>query len=226
MSRYPRMEKAPGNTAQRVERTWIEATPEVQQACHYANNLYNEANFRARQEFFNTGKWLRYGKLDTELKFSVNYACLPAPTAQQILRLVDHDWEAFFKSRKDYAQHPEKYLGKPNIPHYKTKGGEMLLAFTNQQLRRKEKTIQFPERLQFTLPTLVPANTLLNGARIIPKGSSYIVEIIYTVGIPQPSLFVQRMAAIDLGIENLITMINNIGEQPIVIKGKNIKAFN
>ena len=56
------MEKAPGNTAQRVERTWIEATPEVQQACHYANNLNNEANFRARQEFFNTEKWLRYGK--------------------------------------------------------------------------------------------------------------------------------------------------------------------
>ena len=62
--------------------------------------------------------------------------------------------------------------------------------------------------------------------RIIPKGSSYIVEIIYTVDIPQTSLFVQRMSAIDLGIENLITMINNIGEQPIVIKGKNIKALN
>ena len=138
------MEHPPENTTQRVERTWIEASPQVQQACHYANNLYNEANFRVRQEFFKTGNWLRYGELYTELKASVNYACLPAPTAQQILRLVDHDWDTFFKSRKDYAQHPEKYLGKPNIPHNKTKGGEMLLAFTNQQLSRKENTIQFP----------------------------------------------------------------------------------
>ena len=156
----------------------------------------------------------------------MNYDRLPAPTAQQILRLVDHDWDAFFKSRKDSAQHPEKYLGKPNIPHYKTKGGEMLLVFTNQQLRRKENTIQFPERLQLKLPTLVPANTLLNGSRIIPKGPGYIVEIIYTIGVPQKSLLIERMAAIDLGIENLITMINNLGEQPIVIKGKNIKALN
>ena len=157
------MENAPENTTQWVERTWIKAPLEVQQACHYANNLYNETNFRVRQEFFNTGNWLRYGELYTELKFSVNYDRLPALTAQQILRLVDHDWDTFFKSRKDYAQRPEKYLGKPNIPHYKTKGGEMLLAFTNQQLRRKENTTQFPERLQFTLPTLIPANTLLNG---------------------------------------------------------------
>ena len=102
----------------------------------------------------------------------------------------------------------------------------MLLVLTNQQLRRKENMIQFPERLQFTLPTLIPANTLLNGARIIPKGSSYIVEIIYTVGIPQTSLFVQRMAATDVGIENLITKLHTMGEQPMVMKGKNIKTLN
>ena len=50
------MEHPPENTTQRTERTWIEAPAEVQQACHYANNLYNEANFRVRQEFFKTGK--------------------------------------------------------------------------------------------------------------------------------------------------------------------------
>ena len=49
------MENAPVNTTQRVERTWIEAPPQVQQACHLTNNLYNEVNFRVRQEFFNTG---------------------------------------------------------------------------------------------------------------------------------------------------------------------------
>ena len=61
------------------------------QACRFTNNLYNEANFCVRQEFFKTGTWVQYGELYTELKYSVNYDCLPAPTAQQILRLVDHD---------------------------------------------------------------------------------------------------------------------------------------
>jgi putative transposase len=31
---------------------------------------------------------------------------------------------------------------------------------------------------------------------------------------------------IDLGVNNLITMVNNIGEQPIVINGKSVKAVN
>ena len=63
-------------------------------------------------------------------------------------------------------------------------------------------------------------------SRIIPKDSSYIVETIYTVGILQVSLFVQRMAAIDVGIENLIIRIHTMGEQPMIMKGKNIKTFN
>ena len=82
----------------------------------------------------------------------MNYNRLPAPTMQQILRLVDHDWDTFFKSRKNYTQYHEEYPGEHDIPHYKTKDGEILLAFTNQQLRRKEKSIQFPKCLQSHYP--------------------------------------------------------------------------
>ena len=49
------METVSENTVQQVVRAWIAAPPEVQQVCHIANNLYNEVNFRVRQEFFNTG---------------------------------------------------------------------------------------------------------------------------------------------------------------------------
>ena len=57
------MENTSENTTQRVERTWIKVSLEVEQACHLTNNLYNEDNYRVRQEFFKTGNWLRYGEL-------------------------------------------------------------------------------------------------------------------------------------------------------------------
>ena len=101
------MEHPPENTTQQVERTWIKAPLEVQQACHYANNLYNEANFRVRQEFFKTGNWLRCGELYIELKASVNYDRLSAPTAQQILRLVDHDWDTSLRVGKAMLNTPK-----------------------------------------------------------------------------------------------------------------------
>ena len=121
---------------------------------------------------------------------------------------------------------PEQYLGKPKVPHYKTKDEEMLLVFTNPQLCRKEKTIHFPEQLHCTLPTLVPLSTLLTCARIIPKGSRYIVEIIYIVGVLQKSLVIQCMTDFDVDIENFRTMIHTIDERPIVMKGKDIMALN
>ena len=36
----------------------------------------------------------------------------------------------------------------------------------------------------------------------------------------------KRYAAIDLGINNLATIVNNIGNSPILIKGGYIKAYN
>lgn len=36
----------------------------------------------------------------------------------------------------------------------------------------------------------------------------------------------ERISAIDVGVDNFITMVNNIGEQPIVVKGGIIKSIN
>lgn len=40
---------------------------------HLAKNLYNHANFLVRNEFVNTGKWLRYQDLDKILRQDVDY---------------------------------------------------------------------------------------------------------------------------------------------------------
>lgn len=52
------------------------------------------------------------------------------------------------------------------------------------------------------------------------------MEIVYEIEIPDTVSEHKRICSIDLGTENFVTMVNNIGEQPIVIKGGVIKSIN
>lgn len=63
---------------------------------------------------------------------------------------------------------------------------------------------------------------LLLRARIIPKGGCYIIEIVYDDDGNIQQLNSNRIVAIDLGLNNFVTMVNNIGESSIVINGKGI----
>lgn len=52
------------------------------------------------------------------------------------------------------------------------------------------------------------------------------MEIIYEIEIPDVKAKSTRIASIDLGVDNLVTMTNNIGLNPIIINGKGIKSIN
>lgn len=89
---------------QQVEKHVIKKShPHYSMFCEYthlAKNLYNHANFLVRNEFTNTGKWLRYKDLDKLLKQDVDYPdyanMMAAQSAQQTLRLLDNNWKSFF----------------------------------------------------------------------------------------------------------------------------------
>ena len=119
----------------RTEQIWMEGDEAIANLCHLSKNLYNEGNYAIRQEFFKSGKWIRDLSL---LKESENYKTLPAQTSQQILRIVDSNWKAFFGAMKKWKIHPEKFYSRPQIPHYKKKDGEFILVFTNQQAKLKD----------------------------------------------------------------------------------------
>ena len=52
------------------------------------------------------------------------------------------------------------------------------------------------------------------------------VEILYETGVQGVEANPYRMAGIDFGVENLITVVNSIGLKTIVVKGKVFKAVN
>jgi len=217
----------------RTEQIWLKGDTTLAELCHLSKNLYNEANYIIRQELFKTSKWTRYNGLNKQLKeSSENYKALPAQTAQQTLKLLDKSWKSFFKAIKVWKAHPDKFLDKPNPPHYKKKNGEHILVLTNQQCRIKDGGIIFPKKMgRIEVKTRLPDDTNLREVRIIPKGVGYVLEIVYEKEVEikeKGNKEGERVVGIDLGTKNIVTMVNNIGLKPIVVKddGRGIKSIN
>lgn len=209
---------------QLTEQIQVKYSKELSHLCHCAKNLYNQANFHFRQFFFNLGEFINYYDLNYILKNSECYKSLPAQTSQQILQLVMQNWKSYFASLKEYKINPSKFLGRPKPPKYKQKNGENIVIFTNQNTRIQNGYIYFPKST--CLKPIKTRITQYQQIRIIPQGSNYTLEIIYNYQEQDLGLNQNNVIGIDLGLNNLITMVNNIGKQPIIIKGKIVKSIN
>jgi putative transposase len=213
-----------GTIIQLVEQIQLKTSPKLSHLCFLAKNLYNQANFQFRQFFFHLGEIVNYYDLDFILKNKDCYKALPAQTNQQVLRLVIQNWKSYFKALKTYKENPAKFLGKPHPPKYKPKNSECIAIFTNQNTRIKNGYIHFPKSTHM-LPIKTRVLTCQQ-IRIIPQGNSYMLEIIYNVRESNLQLSRNNVLGIDLGLNNLITAVNNIGILPFVIKGGVAKSSN
>ena len=213
----------------RTEQMWTSPTDDLSHLCHLSKNLYNEGNYIIRHELEHSGKWTRFNALNYHLNKggSDNYTLLPSQTANRVLYTLDKSWKAFFKAIKDWKIAPDKYQAKPNPPCYKHKNGEHILIFTPQQVKIKNSYLLFQKMTGIApVKTRLGDDTKLKEVRIIPKGTGYICEIVYEKEVESLNLNPDNVAGIDLGVRNIVTMANNIGEQPIVIKGGFVKSMN
>ncbi|WXG42464.1 MAG: transposase [Candidatus Freyarchaeum deiterrae] len=217
-------------TVTRTEQIHLKPSNILSRLCHYSKNLYNQANYITRQTLLKTGKWMRYEELAGALKNSESYKTLPAQTAQQTLKTLDRSWKAYFRATEEWTKNPDKFLGRPKMPGYKEKNGEHILIFTNQQCRITGGEIKFPKKanLNIRVKTRLDDETPLREIRIVPRGWGYVLEVVYhkTVVEPQKILDRDRVVGVDLGLRNTVTMVNNIGEKPIAVKGGALKSIN
>lgn len=202
----------------------------IDELCFKSKNLYNYANYIIRQEFINSGNWIHYNQLFQLCKEGVDYRDLGSNVGQQTLRLLDKNWKSFFVAIKDWKKNPQKYLGKPNLPRYKNKNGRCVLGLDNNKFSICDGYIRFSWKpinyLNNTFKTKIPEESKLTQCRFIPKGLYYAMEIVYEIEVPDIPENSERIAAIDLGVNNFATITNNIGLKPIVIKGGVIKSMN
>ena len=211
--------------------------PIVDELCWKSKNVYNYGNYIIRQEFINSSKekeqglrenanWIRYNELYHLVKDSDAYRDLKSSASQTTLRKLDKAWKSFFKSIKDYGKNPDKYSGRPKMPSYLPKeSGRYECGLNNQCFKIKNGYVSFGWKsmsmMNNTFKTHIPEDAKLIQLRFVPKSDEYIMEVVYEIEVPEIiDKESNRIASIDLGINNLMTITTNCGIEPLVINGK------
>lgn len=202
----------------------------VDNMCFKSKNLYNYGNYIIRQEFINNGNWIHYNSLFDLCKESEPYKDLGSNVGQATLRLLDKNWKSFFKAIKDWKVNPSKYLGRPRLPKYKPKNGRFILSIDNNKVMLKDGYVYFAWKplkvLNNHFITKIQDDCKLFQCRFIPTGSNYTMEIVYEIEVSEQPTNSERIISIDLGVDNFVTITNNVGLKPFVIKGGVIKSVN
>ena len=203
--------------------------------CHQAKNIYNHGNYLVRKEFIDNGNWLRYIEVEQLVKNDNTYTDYwdwnLANSGQQVLRQLDRNWKSFFNSIKDWKVHKDKYTGRPKLPKYLKKDGLCEFALTTNQIKLKsDNLVHFPKSMQgFVIkPQFIYDDRFVkfNQCRVVPRNDRIIIELIYTIVIGDKSLDTSNIGSIDLGIDNFVTFVDNLGSHPVIINGKGLKSCN
>ncbi len=198
-------------------------------AAFASKDLWNLANYYVRQSFIFDYKYLNNTEVYHLVKSSDAYKALPAKVSNQVLIQLHKAWVAFFEAIAEWGEHPEKYLGRPKLPKYKhkTEGRNVLVyewkAVSKRALKRGMISLT---ELGELVKTHVSRDAL-SQVRIIPKGTHYVLEVIYerpeTQAAVEPALF----ASLDPGVTNLAAITSNKpGFVPLLVNGRVLKSIN
>ena len=216
-----------------VYKFYIRHTEELDRLFRISNNLYNQALYLFRQQLDADGTWLWYNDMDKLMKKTINleglcnYRLLKSQCSQQILHVLDRNIKAYCKSIKDCKKHPEKYKGMPKMPKYRKRGGMFNLYYTNQACSIKNGRILLAKNLFVPIPQWEKYGGNLKSVhqvRLIPNSRNIKVEIVYEKEIEQADVDKTKYASIDLGLDNLVTMVTSEG--CTIYSGKYLKSYN
>lgn len=202
--------------------------------CRVSKDLYNQGLYIIRTKLKTDNRFVFYSELEKILKDErnvegeINYRKLKAQVAQQCLRILDSNIKGYIKSIKDYSIRKEKYKGVPRLPEYKRKDGYNQLVYTNQCSSIRNGKIYFSKTLNIDIPQWDEYRDRIldfRQIRVNPKNGYTEIEIIYEVDIKNEDVDYSRYASIDLGLNNLASMVTDFSE-PIIYSGKQIKSKN
>ncbi|MCV3217083.1 transposase [Plectonema radiosum NIES-515] len=196
-----------------------------------SRQLYNTAQFTQRQGFFYGWGTQTQSKLDRLFSSNENYKAMPAKVAQLVLKQNADGWIAYGKALAAYKTDSSKFTGFPKPPSYID--DKNLVKFNNQAIGKREfsKGSVVPSMSPIRIP-VKPGLKFddLCEVRIIPKTGYFVLEIVYEIPEGREffcSLNPELNAAIDIGLDNLATIVfNDLAIQPIIVNGKPLKSAN
>ena len=195
---------------------------ECDRLCFQSKNIYNQGLYNVRQHYFNTKTYLNYyGNYDLT-KTQECYDYLPKKVFTQTLRHVDMVFKSFFAllKNKSVKNKIPKYLDNVN--------GRYVAIFTKQAISLKEFKKTGKLRLSQTgiyIPTKLTDFSSLKEVRIVPRMHHYVIEVVYQVK-EKTHCDNGKYASIDLGLNNLATVVFNEGSKPLIVNGRPLKSIN
>ena len=199
----------------------------IDAAAFASKNLYNAANYIVRQSFIHAGIYLGYAEVYHRIKDHEAYGALPRKVSNDVLRLLDKNWRAFFQALAAWQADPSTFLGRPKLPGYKDKqtGRNILIydiqALSAPGLRRGEA---IPSQLDISIPT---RHTTVRQVRIVPRKGYYVVEVVYERDVVPAPVNPALHAGVDIGLNNLATIASDkAGFVPHIVNGRPVKSIN
>lgn len=206
--------------------------------CFKAKELYNLALYTERQIYFgqidpNTkGKFLHnfnlYKMLDTETIIKEHTSNF----INEVLKQVYQDCKAFQAATRAYNKQPERFKGRPKLPHYKHKtNGRCTVNFGKDKLgSRNPGYITLPKKYQ-SFKVKIPKHINqedIQCLRIVPQNQRIVLEIVYSKPIEEPDTTnLKYTAGVDLGVDNFATIaVYGPHINPIILNGKGLKSYN
>lgn len=208
---------------QHIRKLSQEQFDELNYLTHESNKLYNCALWIVKEYFKETNKYIGYNKLYHEIKNNIHYQNSNSICAQQIIRLVDKDFRSFFALLK--RKNKGNYITTINTPKFKKKNSQFILSFTGQSISFKNNILRITKKIK--IPFSYNLNGTIKQVIIKPtKNNYYVICIQYEENKKENlNLSKDNILGIDLGLNNLVSCLSNIGTS-FIVSGKPLKSYN
>ncbi len=200
----------------------------IDAATFASKNLYNSALYVMRQQFIANHYIFPYAELDQLVSPLEQYQALPRKVAQWVLKQVCAAWTSYQAACAEYAMNPQKFKGHPKLPKYLDKQGRNLLVYTEQAISRDPKNAGWvvPSGVPIRVATKLTHDQIAQ-VRLVPKANHFVVEVVYDRPVAPASGDPDRIASIDIGVNNLATITaNKPGFVPLLVNGRPLKSLN
>ncbi len=195
-----------------------------------------------REAFFTEEKKLPdYPKLDKLMQSQSShlYRTISAASTQRIEKVVAAEWKGYFEALKSWRKNPSKFKGRPKPPGYSRSAATFSTSRNGFRIANGKLHISGGKKIGWQPISVIcckdqPFNekkdkTKVRDIRIVPLGTSFMVELIYDkeVNHENLNLDVKRVASIDLGVNNLASIATNQpGIRPVLVNGQTLKSIN
>ena len=197
-----------------------------------AKNLYNHGLYLYRQSYFEHQKnpetpVLSWADIDKNLRKQghADVRALPSKVAGAVLKNLGESISSFWKLVR--LKNKGGLAQKPKLPGYLHKNdGRYPLSFNYQTFGKKRGAngalFLCPQGLNLPIPTKVDNPKQV---RIVPSHNNFIIEVIYDAKESAPKS-TSKYAGIDLGVDNFATVTFSTQNNPLIIKGLELKSVN